>query len=380
MQYLFPKPALCLRLVVFGHVFVGKTALVRRFVNNRWSTRRRRDVYDKTLKYDGCTFELKIVTAVPSEIPVENIIVEEIIQEASAIILAYSITCKLFYAPVESYWEMILVRLRRTMIPVVLVGLQSDNDLYREVDTITGQDFADEHGWPFLEASAKDNVNVTEVFTTLIDTYLRFTAFNNPKQSKSWRNYLGKQQSNEKALVDLINIPPPMRNHMIIKYWEIPENRKQFLNDLCKMAKTAKNPGTLVVSILYIIFPENLDQPLLTAQWDMIPLQLLCLCFSVWEWRGNRFVKQSSRLWKSYFSVFPEEATRYLDMIIEKCSRSLPPTYFLKQLFGTFEKSDSWFSLDYKNEVKDKILTSVTANPLLNGMPEDHFIFFLEVK
>lgn len=53
-------------------------------------------------------------------------------------------------------------------IPHVLVGNKSDLVHEREVGTEEGQRLADEWGVPFLESSAKFNMNVEEVFKRLI--------------------------------------------------------------------------------------------------------------------------------------------------------------------------------------------------------------------
>jgi GTPase SAR1 family protein len=53
-------------------------------------------------------------------------------------------------------------------IPHVLVGNKSDLVHEREVATEEGQRLADEWGVPFLESSAKFNMNVEEVFKRLI--------------------------------------------------------------------------------------------------------------------------------------------------------------------------------------------------------------------
>ncbi len=47
---------------------------------------------------------------------------------------------------------------------IVLVGTKCDKIEKRRVSYERGKALADEHGWPFFETSAKENINVTEAF------------------------------------------------------------------------------------------------------------------------------------------------------------------------------------------------------------------------
>ena len=53
-------------------------------------------------------------------------------------------------------------------VPFVLVGNKCDLEDEREVTAERGQQFADEHECPFLEASAKTRKNVVEVFEAIV--------------------------------------------------------------------------------------------------------------------------------------------------------------------------------------------------------------------
>lgn len=51
--------------------------------------------------------------------------------------------------------------------PFVLVGNKADLEDNREVSTQEGQDLAKSWGCPFFESSAKDRVNISEIFVSL---------------------------------------------------------------------------------------------------------------------------------------------------------------------------------------------------------------------
>ena len=55
-------------------------------------------------------------------------------------------------------------------VSIILVGMKSDADKDRKVSVEEGMAFAEKHGMRFLEASAKNEINVKEVFTTLVST------------------------------------------------------------------------------------------------------------------------------------------------------------------------------------------------------------------
>lgn len=52
---------------------------------------------------------------------------------------------------------------------MVLVGNKCDLVKKREVETKDGKDQAKEYNCPFLESSAKSDINITEIFHSLID-------------------------------------------------------------------------------------------------------------------------------------------------------------------------------------------------------------------
>ncbi len=52
-------------------------------------------------------------------------------------------------------------------VPVVLVGTKSDSE-DRVVSKAHGKELAKQHGWLFIETSAKDRINVDEVFHEIV--------------------------------------------------------------------------------------------------------------------------------------------------------------------------------------------------------------------
>jgi len=52
--------------------------------------------------------------------------------------------------------------------PILLVANKLDLECQREVSTVEGNALAEQWDCPFIEASAKDRINVNEVFATVV--------------------------------------------------------------------------------------------------------------------------------------------------------------------------------------------------------------------
>lgn len=63
-------------------------------------------------------------------------------------------------------------------VPILLVGNKVDLEPQREVATVEGMALADAWGCPFMESSAKNRLNVNEVFAEVV----REMSFNSMKQ------------------------------------------------------------------------------------------------------------------------------------------------------------------------------------------------------
>lgn len=92
------------------------------------------------------------------------------ISKGNAFVLVYSVTSK------QSLEELgpILLMLKEvkgeniTEVPIMLVGNKKDEDQRREVSSELGQKLAAKWGTGFIETSAKDNENITELFQRLL--------------------------------------------------------------------------------------------------------------------------------------------------------------------------------------------------------------------
>jgi len=84
-------------------------------------------------------------------------------------VLVYSITSQRSLEDLDPIRQGIIRHKNSSNVPMVLVGNKCDLDKKREVDTKEGKELARSYGCPFMESSAKSDVNINEIFNSLID-------------------------------------------------------------------------------------------------------------------------------------------------------------------------------------------------------------------
>merc|ERR1712137_796966 len=85
----------------------------------------------------------------------------------------YSIVMQDSFDKLENFFEQILRVTDKDKIPFMLVGNKIDLEDQREVDPMRGQELSAKYDCPFLETSAKTNVNVEEAFLTLVRAVMK---------------------------------------------------------------------------------------------------------------------------------------------------------------------------------------------------------------
>lgn len=92
-------------------------------------------------------------------------------QTGDAFLLMYSITSRNSFRGARDILKRIL-KVRECLVPgdvsMVICGNKSDLEDEREVPKEDGQAFADKYGYPFLEISAREGVNVVESFHAIV--------------------------------------------------------------------------------------------------------------------------------------------------------------------------------------------------------------------
>lgn len=159
-----------MRLVFMGAAGVGKTSLIRRFLDDDFETKHRRTVeelHSKDYQFSGIKVTMEILdTSGSYSFPAMRKIS---IRNGDAFALVYSIDDAESLETVKNLRDEILEIKEDKLTPIVVVGNKSDRDECRQVNT---EDVLAtvELDWNnnFLEASAKENEHVMEVFRELL--------------------------------------------------------------------------------------------------------------------------------------------------------------------------------------------------------------------
>ncbi|XP_067132654.1 GTP-binding protein Rheb homolog [Centruroides vittatus] len=157
------------KLAIMGFRSVGKSSLTIQFVEGRFV-----DVYEptientftKTIKVKGQEYFLKLVdTAGQDEL---SIFPQSYSMDIHGYVLVYSITSTKSFEIVKMIYQKLLDMTGKVHVPIILVGNKVDLHMERVVSYEEGKRTAATMKAEFVEASAKQNQSVTEIFTTII--------------------------------------------------------------------------------------------------------------------------------------------------------------------------------------------------------------------
>lgn len=152
-----------------GFRSVGKSSLTIQYVENQFV-----DSYDptientfhKTVKLKGQEYDLKLVdTAGQDEY---SIFPQSYSMDIHGYVLVYSINSTKSFEVVRTLYEKLLDMTGKVHVPIVLVGNKIDLRVDRVVSYEQGRQAAEYMKAAFLEASAKQNQSVCEIFNTMI--------------------------------------------------------------------------------------------------------------------------------------------------------------------------------------------------------------------
>lgn len=164
---------LCVLQVVFGAGGVGKSSLVLRFIKGTFRESyipTIEDTYRQVISCNKniCTLQITDTTGSHQFPAMQRLS----ITKGHAFILVYSVCSKQSLEELKPIWSLIreLKGDEISQIPVMLVGNKCDEpEELREVTNIEGQTEAATWGISFMETSAKENHNVTELFQELLN-------------------------------------------------------------------------------------------------------------------------------------------------------------------------------------------------------------------
>ena len=177
------------KIVMLGGGAVGKSSITVLLVNNHFS-----EIYDPTIEdsyrtvidVDGTNVALSILDTAGQEEFFS--IRDQSIKSGESYVLVFSITSKASYSDVISIKEQVYRVNEKDdseHIPMILVGNKCDLENQREVDRADAEELAKEWGIEYIEASAKEKINIDEIFHKLIyDIRNTKKALNPPEETE----------------------------------------------------------------------------------------------------------------------------------------------------------------------------------------------------
>jgi len=159
------------RIVIVGSDNVDKSSLAVRFVQGVASSKYDptcESSYRRRVMLDGHMGVIEIMDTAGQE---EYFALRDhYIKTAEGFVLLYSITSRSSFEAISKFRTSIIRILEdwHDFIPMILVGHNSHLDSERVVSYLEGQQLAAKFGIPFMEASAKLNYNVSDLFIELV--------------------------------------------------------------------------------------------------------------------------------------------------------------------------------------------------------------------
>nr|Q09930.3 RecName: Full=GTP-binding protein drn-1; AltName: Full=Di-Ras/Rig/Noey2 Ras-like protein homolog; Flags: Precursor [Caenorhabditis elegans] len=160
------------RVAVFGAGGVGKSSITQRFVKGTFNENyvpTIEDTYRQVISCNQknvCTLQITDTTGSHQFPAMQRLS----ISKGNAFILIYSVTNKQSFAELVPIIEM-MKEVKGNAIaetPIMLVGNKKDEESKREVSSNSGQKVATNMECGFIETSAKNNENITELFQQLL--------------------------------------------------------------------------------------------------------------------------------------------------------------------------------------------------------------------
>lgn len=93
---------------------------------------------------------------------------EQYMRNGEGFVLVYSITSRLSFEEVNTFYQQIRRVKDRDFFPMILVGNKCDLESDRQVSSQEGRDLAKSFGCPFSETSAKQRIRVDDVFYDVV--------------------------------------------------------------------------------------------------------------------------------------------------------------------------------------------------------------------
>lgn len=167
-----------------GFRSVGKSSLIIQFVENQFVDNYEptiENTFTKNLKVGGQEFNLQVVdTAGQDEY---TLIPLNYCMNINGFVIVYSVNSEKSFRVAQTVYDKLKDQQGDIGLPVVLVGNKKDLRMERIISFEEGKKLADSWKAPFLEASAKENSSVTEIFEKVLQVIMAQENGSGPSKS-----------------------------------------------------------------------------------------------------------------------------------------------------------------------------------------------------
>lgn len=157
------------KLVIIGDTAVGKTNILLRYVNEEYKmshvTTIGVDFKIKTINVDGIKIKMQIWDTAGQER--FKTITETYYKGAAGVVLVYSVTDRKSFNSLENWIKQINESQPESMCKIMVGNKVDCKESERQVTSAEGAALAKKYGVSFIECSAKDNYNISEIFATI---------------------------------------------------------------------------------------------------------------------------------------------------------------------------------------------------------------------
>lgn len=120
---------------------------------------------------------------------------EQYMRNGEGFLLVYSITSRMSFEEIRTFYQQICRVKDRDYFPMVLVGNKCDLEADRQVSSQEGRDLAKDFGCQFIETSAKQRIHVDEAFFEVVRDIRRY----NKEQETRGHDQFGIQDAPDVA-------------------------------------------------------------------------------------------------------------------------------------------------------------------------------------
>jgi small GTP-binding protein len=191
------------RIAVLGSGGVGKTCVILRLTRDTFDTDyvpTIQDLFEKNMLFNNKWYRLVVIdTAGQDEM---QSITNLAIKSADACVIMYSCTSTLSFDELPKFYERVEQAMSPSKPKVVVVGNKCDLVNDRAVTEEQGRRYAESIAAPWIECSAKANINIDKIFMGCLEQLLGVRAKEKKQPAATTKTQKGKDDQKKKGKDD----------------------------------------------------------------------------------------------------------------------------------------------------------------------------------